>query len=164
VRAAWVKSISHRTQNWIVKRITNKLQLKLLGEVEQKLAKKYTDNNEAYPLYLKGRFYWNKGDEENIRKAIEQFKAAADKDPNFALAFVGLADCYAVLPYFSSTSSNDVMPQGKAYAVGALEIDDSLGEAHTSLGLVNSLLWNWTEAEKEFKRWIELNPNYATAH
>lgn len=138
--------------------------MKLSGEGEQRLAKKYTDNNEAYQLYLKGRFYWNKRDEENIRKAIEQFKAAADKDPNFALTFVGLADCYVVLPFYSSTPSSEVLPQAKAYVQRALEIDDLLGEAHTSLGYVHLNSWNWTEAEKEFKRGIELNPNYATAH
>src|SRR6266498_1781940 len=152
------------TQRDIAAEITNKLRLKLSGEIGQKLAKKYTDNNEAYQLYLKGRFYWNKRDEENLRKAIEQFKAAADKDPNFALAYVGLADCYVVLPYYGSASSNEVLPQAKAYAERALEIDDSLGEAHASLGYVHRLLWNWDGMEKELKRGIELNPNYATAH
>ena len=152
------------TQREIAAEIVNKLRLRLSGEGEQKLAKKYTDNNEAYQAYLKGRFYWNKRDEENLRKAIDQFKAAADKDPNFALAYVGLADCYVILPYYSSAPSNEVLPQAKAYAERALEIDDSLGEAHTSLGYVNRLLWNWAEAEKELKRGTELSPNYATAH
>jgi eukaryotic-like serine/threonine-protein kinase len=152
------------TQREIAAEITNKLQLKLSGEGEQKLAKKYTDNNEAYQLYLKGRFYWNKRDEENFRKAIEQFKAAADKDPNFALALVGLADCYALLPEYGSVPSSEALPQAKAYALRALEIDDSLGEAHISLANVNTLLWNWNEAENGYKRGIELNPNYATAH
>lgn len=152
------------TQREIAAEITNKLKLKLSGEGEQKLAKKYTNNNEAYQLYLKGRFYWNKRDEENLRKATEQFKAAADLDPDFALAFVGLADSYVLLPYYSNTPSNEILPQAKAYAERALEIDDSLGEAHTSLGYVSRLLWNWTEAEKQLKRGVELNPNYATAH
>jgi len=113
---------------------------------------------------LKGRYYWNKRDEGNLRKAIEQFKAAVDKDPNFALAFVGLADCYVLLPYYTSATAADVTPQAKAYAERALEIDDSLGEAHASLGYVNRLLWKWPEAEQELKRAIELSPNYATAH
>jgi eukaryotic-like serine/threonine-protein kinase len=152
------------TQREIAAEIANKLRLKLSGDGEQKLAKKYTDNNEAYQLYLKGRFYWNKRDEENLKKAIEQFKAAADKDPNFALAFVGLADCYVILPYYSSAPTNEVLPRAKAYAERALEIDDSLGEAHSSLGYVNRLLWNWADMERELKRGIELNPNYATAH
>ena len=152
------------TQREIASEIANKLQLKLSGAGEQKLTKKYTDNNEAYQLYLKGRYYWNKRTEENLRKAIEQFKAAADLDPNYALAFVGLADCYAVLPFFSGAASLEVLPQAKSYATRALEIDDSLGEAHASLGLIHSLSWNWAEPEKSFKRSIELNPNYATAH
>ncbi|MFL6276525.1 MAG: protein kinase domain-containing protein [Blastocatellia bacterium] len=152
------------TQRDIAAEIAHKLQLKLSGDVEQRLEKSYTSSNEAYQLYLKGRFYWNKRDEENLRKAIEQFKAAADRDPNYALAFVGLADCYVVLPLYSSASSNEVLPQARAYAERALAIDDSLGEAHTSLGYVDRYLWNWAEAEKELKRGIELNPNYATAH
>src|SRR5689334_19623936 len=151
------------TQREIASVITQKLQLKLSGN-EKGLTKHYTENNDAYQLYLKGRYYWNKRDDENLRKAIEQFKAAADKDPNFALAFVGLADCNAVLPFYSKTISDETLPQAKAYAQRAIEIDDSLGEAHTSLGYANLCLWNWAEAEKELKRGIELNPNYATAH
>ena len=151
------------TQREIASIITQKLQLKLSSN-EKALTKHYTESNEAYQLYLKGRFYWNKRNEENLRKAIDQFKEAADKDPNFALAFVGLADCYAVLPFYSQTISDEGMTQAKAYAERAIEIDDSLGEAHTSLGYANLCLWNWPEAEKELKRGIELNPNYATAH
>src|ERR1700754_240241 len=151
------------TQREIAAAITQKLQLKLSGS-ETGLTKKYTDNNEAYQLYLKGRFYWNKRDEQNLKKAIEQFKAAVEKDPNFALAFVGLADSYVLLPFYSNATASDVTPQAKAYAERALEIDDSLGEAHASLGYVNRLLWNLPEAEKDLKRAIELNPNYATAH
>ena len=152
------------TQREIAAEITTKLRLKLSGESEQKLTKKYTDNNEAYQLYLKGRFYWNKRDEENLRKAIDQFKAAADHDPNFALAYVGLADSYVLLPFYSNATSAEVTPPAKAYAERALAIDDSLGEAHSSLGYVNRLLWNWPEAEKELRRGVELNPTYATGH
>jgi serine/threonine protein kinase/tetratricopeptide (TPR) repeat protein len=151
------------TQRDIAASITQKLQLKLSGN-ETGLTKKYTDNNEAYQLYLKGRFYWNKRDEENLKKAIEQFKAAADKDPNYALAYVGLADSYVLLPYYSGATSAEVTPPAKAYAERALQIDKSLGEAHTALGYVNRLLWNWAEAEKELKRGVELNPDRATAH
>lgn len=152
------------TQREIASEIANKLRLKLSGEGEQKLAKRYTDNNEAYQLYLKGRFYWNRRDEENLKRAIEQFKAAADLDPNYALAFVGLADSYAVLPHYSSAPQNEVLTQAKVYAERALQIDDSLGEAHTSLGFVHRSLWNWDEAGNELKRGIELSPNYATSH
>ena len=152
------------TQHEIASTVTQKLRLKLSGEGEQKLAKKYTDSSIAYQRYLKGRYYWNKRDDENIRKAIEQFKAAADEDPNFALAYVGLADCYSVLTFFSNAPSADTMPTARAYAERALAIDNSLGEAHSSLGYADMYLWNWAEAEKELKLGIELNPNYATAH
>jgi len=152
-----------QTQREIVAEITNKLKLRLSGENEQKLAKKYTDSSEAYQLYLKGRFYWNKRDPESLRKATEQFRAAAESDPNFALAYVGLADCYSLFQYFPGASDGDLL-QARVYAERALAIDDSLGEAHTSLGLVHSLQWNWTDSAKEFRRGIELNPNYATGH
>ena len=151
------------TQREIAAAITQKLQLKLSGN-ETVLTKKYTDSNEAYQLYLKGRFYLNKRDETNLRKAIEQFKAAVEKDPNYAFAFVGLSDSYGLLPYYSNVPSKEVLPQAKSYAERALAIDDSLGEAHASLAYVHRLLWNWTEMEKEIKRAIELNPNYSTAH
>jgi serine/threonine protein kinase/tetratricopeptide (TPR) repeat protein len=151
------------TQREIAAAITQKLQLKLSGN-ETGLTKKYTDSNEAYQLYLKGRFYLNKRDETNLRKAIEQFKAAVEKDPNYALAFVGLSDSYGLLPYYSNVPSNEVLPQAKGFATRALEIDNSLGEAHASLAYVHRLQWNWNDMETELKRAIELNPNYSTAH
>ena len=104
------------TQREIATTITQKLELKLSGNDAKGITKKYTDNNEAYQLYLKGRFHWNKRDEESLRKAIEQFKAAADKDTSFALALVGLADSYAVLPYYSTAASSEVLPQAKIFA------------------------------------------------
>jgi Tfp pilus assembly protein PilF len=152
------------TQREIAAEITNKLQLKLSGAGEQKLTKKYTDNNDAYQLYLKGQYYWGKRTEENLNKAIEQFKAATDKDPNYALAYAGLADCYSVLPFWKSVPSDEVLPQAKAYATRAIAIDDSIGEAHISLAFAEHLLWNWPKAETEYKRGLELNPNYATGH
>ena len=152
------------TQREIATEISNKLKLKLSGEGEQKLTKTYTTNPEAYQLYLKGRFYWNKRTEENLNKAIEQFKAATDKDPNYALAYAGLADCYSLLPFWKNVPSSEVVPQAKAYATRAIAIDDSLGEAHISLAFASHLLWDWAAAEKEYKRGLELNPNYATGH
>jgi serine/threonine-protein kinase len=151
-------------QSEIARDVSQKLKTKLSGADEQKLAKNYTENPEAYKHYLQGRFYWNKRTAENISKAIEQFKAAADKDPNYALAFAGLADCYAISQEYLGTPASEALPQAKAYANRALEIDDSLGEAHATLGIINQNSWNWAEAEKEYKRAIELNPNYATAH
>lgn len=151
------------TQREIAIAITQKLQLKLAKD-ERGITKNYTDNNEAYQHYLKGRFYWNKRTGENLRRAIEQFQAAADKDPNYALAYVGLADCYVLLPFYGTTLSQEVLTNAKAYANRALEIDSSLGEAHASLAYTNYMLWNWAEAEPGFKRAIELSPNYATGH
>ncbi len=151
-------------QSEIALDVSQKLRTKLSGADEAKVTKNYTANREAYKFYMRGRFYWNKRTAENIRKAIEQFKEAVDKDPNYALAYVGLADCYAISQEYLGTPTSEALPQAKAYANRALEIDDSLGEAHTTLGLINRSLWNWAEAEKEFKRAIELNRNYPTAH
>ena len=153
------------TQREIAAAIVQKLQLKFSGSEAKGLAKTYTESNEAYQHYLKGRFYWNKRNAENLRKAIDEFSAASEKDPNYALAYVGLADCYVILPFYDITAiSQDVLPKAKAYAARALEIDPSLGEAHASLAYVHYMLWNWAEAEAEFERAIELSPNYATGH
>ncbi len=151
------------TQREIASEITNKLQLKLSGAGEQTLTKQYTTNNEAYQAYLRGRYFWNKRTSEGMRRAIEQFDLAVQKDPNYALAYVGLADSYAIASSFLGLPVKESLPRAKAYATKALEIDDSLGEAYATLGLINSRLWNWADAEKAFKRSIELNPNYATA-
>jgi TolB-like protein/Tfp pilus assembly protein PilF len=151
------------TQREIAATVTQKLQLKLSGDETKGLTKRYTDDNEAYQLYLKGRFYWNKRTPESLKKAIEQFKAASEKDPNFALAYVGLADSHMVGLYSTRGMEKEAIPMAKAYATRALDIDPSLAEAHASLGLVNTYLWNWAESEKNFKRAIELNPNYPSA-
>lgn len=151
-------------QNEIARDVAGKVKIKLLGADEAKVTKNYTTSSEAFQLYLKGRFYWNKRTGDDLIKAIEQFKAAADKDSNFALAYVGLADSYALLQQYTGILPSETMPQAKAYAEHALQIDDSLVEAHTSMGFIHYNLWQWAEAEKEFKRAIELNPNYPTAH
>ena len=152
------------TQREIVAEIVSKLQLKLSGESEQKLAKKYTDNNEAYQLYLQGRFHWNKRQATELEKAVVFFKQALEKDPNFAMAYSGLADTYAVFPIYGDFRPKDNMPQAKAAALKALEIDPNLAEAHASLGKVLfDYEFDFTGAEKSFKRAIELNPKYATA-
>jgi adenylate cyclase len=151
-------------QDEIALAVVDSLKLKLFGDEKVQLLKRGTENSEAYQLYLKGRYFWNRRDEGNLRKAIEQFKAAAELDPNYALALVGLADCYVQLPYYSSAFSAEVLPQAKVYLTRALEIDDSSGEVHASLGYYHTQSWNWAEAEKSFKRSFELNPNYAAAH
>ena len=151
-------------QSEIAKDVSAKLKLKLSGADEAKVTKSATADPEAYQAYLKGRYYWNRRTAEDIRKAIEQFKAATDRDPNYALAYAGLADCYAILPEYAGTPINETAPQAKAYAERAIAIDDQLGEPHATLGIVNVQLWQWAEAEREYKRAIELNPNYATAY
>jgi TolB-like protein/Tfp pilus assembly protein PilF len=148
----------------LVREVTDKLRLKLTGEEQQKLAKRDTTNPEAYQFYLKGRYYWEKRTAENLKKAIEQFQQAANKDPNYALAYVGLADCHVLMEDYAGTPASETLPKAKAFAERALKLDDSLAEAHASLAFAYNFLWRWEEAETEFKRSIELNPNYATAH
>ena len=151
-------------QTEIARDVSSKLRTKLSGADEQKVAKTYTANPEAYQHYLKGRYYWNKRTAENIRKAMEQFQQAADADPNYALAYAGLADCYVVIGDYAGTPETETVPKMQAFAKRALELDNSLAEAHTSLGYSYVQLWQWEKGEQEFKRAIELNPNYATAH
>ncbi len=151
-------------QSEIAKDVSAKLKLKLSGADEAKVAKTSTVDPEGYQAYLKGRYYWNRRTAENLKKAIEQFKIATDRDPNYALAYTGLADCYALLNEYSGVPVVEAAPQAKAYAERAIAIDGSLAEPHATLGAVNRQLWQWAEAEKEFKRAIELNPNYATAY
>ncbi|HVF27957.1 MAG TPA: protein kinase [Pyrinomonadaceae bacterium] len=153
------------TQREIATAIAEKLQLKLSGEDAKGLTKKYTESNEAYQLYLKGRFQWNKRTGESLKQAAEVYKQAIEQDPGFALAYSGLAETYVLFSNYDVASSLDSMPQAKAAALRALELDESLAEAHTALGWYYEVFeWNWANAEKELRRAIELNPNYATAH
>jgi len=153
------------TQREIAGEITNKLQLKLSGEGEQKLAKKYTDSNEAYQLYLKGLFHFANRTKEDIQKAIGYFQQATRLDPNFALAYVGISQSYSMMPSYSYLSPKEAFPQAKAAAQKALEIDPSSADAHAALATIFAAYdWNWAEAEREFKRAIELNPNVADIH
>src|SRR6266540_1023639 len=153
------------TQREIAGEITNKLQLKLSGEGEQKLAKKYTDSNEAYQLYLKGLFHFANRTKEDIQKAIGYFQQATKLDSNFALAYVGISQAYSMMPSYSYLIPKEAFPQAKAAAQKALEIDPSLADAHAALATTLAAYdWNWVEAEREFKRAIELNPNVADIH
>ena len=156
-----------QTQREIAREIVEKLKLKVSG-AEKGLAKHYTENNEAYQLYLKGRFYWNKRTEEGMQKSLEYFQQAIERDPNFALAYSGLADTYDLLGASDATGAmppNEALPKAKAAALKALEIDDALAEAHVSLAHVHYYYdRDWTAAEREYKRALELNPNYPIAH
>ena len=152
-------------QNEIARDVANKLRVRLSGAEEQKLAKNYTENVEAYQLYLKGRFYWNKRTPEALKRAVAYFNQAIALDPSYALAYAGLADAYALYLEFGILPSRESVPQARDAALKALSLDDRLAEAHASLGII--LLWadyDFAAAEREFKRAIELNPNYATAH
>ncbi len=146
--------------------ISEKLRLRLSGEEKKKLVKRYTENTEAYHLYLKGRYFTNKRTTDWIKKGIEHFQQAIDLDPNYALAYAGLADAYSFLA--SSTGGHpprETYPKAEAAALQALELDDTLGEAHSTLGFCRLLFdWDFAGAEREYKRAIELSPNYANAH
>jgi len=145
--------------------IVDKLKVKLLGDEKVKLVKRHTDNQEAYNLYLKGRYFWNRRTEEDLEKSIECFKRAIEKDPDYALAYTGLADSYITLPTYSSFPPEEAFPKAKEAALRALDIDNTLGEAYASLALIKlDYDWDWAGAEKQFKQAIELNPGYATAH
>src|SRR2546425_2930415 len=155
-------------QREMAKEITSNLRLKLSSADQGRVTKHYTDNPEAYQLYLKGRFYWNKRTEEGLRKSIEYFQQAIEKDPTYALAYTGIADCYALETLHidvGSRSPSEAAPKAKAAAMKALEMDDTLAEAHTSLAFISlNFDWDWAGAEREFKRAIELNSNYDNAH
>jgi serine/threonine-protein kinase len=150
-------------QREITRDVSQKIQSRLSNAAASELTKNYTANSDAYQDYLRGRFFWNKRSPESIAKAIEYFDLAIAKDPGFALAYAGLADSYVVPA--NRIPPRESMPKAKAAAIRALQIDDTLAEAHTSLGRVLQVYdWNWTDAEKEFRRAIELNPRYAVAH
>ena len=153
------------TQREIASAITEKLQVKLSGTDSNGINKQYTSNNEAYQLYLQGRYFWNKRSSGNLKKATELLRAATEKDPNFALAYAGLADCYAVSYYYIGERPRELMPLAITYASKAIELDPTLAEPHATLAFVSWLLErDKAAAEREFLRAIELNPNYPTAH
>jgi TolB-like protein/Flp pilus assembly protein TadD len=150
----------------IAKSIAETLQAKLTGSAEQVLASKPTENAQAHELYLRGRYFWNRRTGENLKKAAEYFQQAIEKDPKYALAYSGLADCHVLLPVYPELGSNprDELPQAFAAARKAVQLDDTLAEAHASLARALASNLQLAVATSEFNRAIELNPNYATAH
>lgn len=152
-------------QDDISREISDKLRLRLTGDA-QRLIKRHTRNAQAYQLYLKGRYHWNKRNEEGVRKGIDYLQQAIDADPLYAQAYAGLADCYIVLGApLNALPPKEAFSHAKAAATKALEIDDTLAEAHATLGVVKQRFeWDVEGAAQEFRRAIELNPAYATAH
>jgi serine/threonine protein kinase/tetratricopeptide (TPR) repeat protein len=144
--------------------IVDKLKVRLLKGEKTKLVKRHTEDLDAYNLYLKGRYFWNLRTEGSLKKSIDYFNQAIQKDPNYALAFAGLADSQITLQDYSSVSPKVTLPLAEEAANKALEIDGTLAEAHNSLAQVMFRQWDWEGAEREHKRAIELNPNYAGAH
>ena len=148
----------------IAQAVAQALQATLTGSEKSSIAKKPTENPEAYELYLKGRFFWNKRTGVDLRKAIDYFNQAIAKDPNYALAYAGLADSYLLLPNYGNASTQEAIPPARAAVKKALELDDSLAEAHASTGLLDQLELHLERGNAEFERAIQLKPNYATAH
>ena len=153
------------TQREIAAAIAQKLQLKLGGSETKGITKRYTDNNEAYQLYLKGRFHFARRTKDELERSIEAYQQAIKLDPKFALAHVGLAEAYVVMPSFPYMSPKVAFPQAKAAIAKALALDPELPEAHTVSGMIAAAYdWNWAEAEREFKRALELDPSLALTH
>jgi len=153
------------TQREIASAIAEKLQVKLIGAAATGITKNYTDSNEAYREYLQGRFYWNRRSPDTISKAVEHLERAVQKDPNFALAYAGLADAQMITQYLSRKWSDDyLIAKAEENAERAIELDPTLAEPHATLGLIRANQWKWDESESEYKRAIEINPKYATTY
>ena len=149
----------------IAKAIADTLQAKLTGSEQHVIAARPTESTEAHQLYLKGRYFWNKRIGNDLKKSIDYFKQAIAVDPNYALAYAGVADAYVWLPGYTAGTPRDCYPKAKAAATKALQLDDTLAEAHTTLALAIWLYdFDSAQAIREFQRAIELNPNYAIAH
>jgi serine/threonine-protein kinase len=152
-------------QDEITLTIVNKLKVTILGAEKEALVKRHTEDFEAYNLYLKGRFYWNMRTEIGYLKSIEYFREAIEKDPEYAIAHAGIADCYALLGWYGHLAPKEAFPRARTSAEKAAALDDSLAESHASLGWIAANYdWEWTRAESQYKRALELNPSYATAH
>ena len=152
-------------QEQVSSKIVEALRIQLTDAEKDTLQKRYTENTKAYQLYLQGRFFWNKRNEEGFKTALRYFEKAIKKDPDYALAWAGISDTYSLLGEFTNLSRRELHPKAKAAVSRALEIDSRLAEAHISLGLLVMLNeWDWPNAGREFRIGLELNPNYATGH
>jgi TolB-like protein/DNA-binding winged helix-turn-helix (wHTH) protein/Tfp pilus assembly protein PilF len=152
-------------QDAIAREVAETMNLRLHGDEKLQIAKNYTDDAEAFRHYLKGRYFWNKRTKENLEKAVAEFNAAIERDPAYALAYAGLADAYLTIGGQNFQPPAEALPKARAAAEKALEIDQSLAEAHTSLAMIKLLFdWDFAGAETNFRRAVRLKPNYATAH
>jgi len=152
-------------QSDLSREISENLRLNLTGDERQRLARLSTEDAEAYQVYLKGRYYWNKRNPEAVQKAVRYFEQAISEDPAYALAYAGLADAYIYLSFFNVVSPRDAMPRAKSASLKALEMDGHSAEAHVSLGYISySYDWDWAAAGKHFDRALALNPVYTRAH
>ena len=151
-------------QREIAAEISARLRERLSGEQKAKLSNGETSDPEAYQLYLKGRFYWDKRTAESLAKSRDYFQQAIAKDPNYALAYVGLAENFFVLSEYSNTPASESIPKGMTYVQKALAIDDTLPEAHALLGALHDNEWDWAAAAREFDHALELNPNLSRTH
>ncbi|MEO7658280.1 MAG: hypothetical protein ABIV48_01590, partial [Pyrinomonadaceae bacterium] len=152
------------TQRDIATTLTQKMQLRLAGD-EKGITKKYTSSNEAYQLYLKGRYHWSKRTKDDLNKSVESFKQAINLDSNFALAYVGMAETYNSMAKDPDVAPKDAVPFAKSAATRALELDNTIAEGHSALADSLAIYdWNWTESEREFKKAIELDPNIGYIH
>ena len=167
----WASTFDEKTtdllvmQDSISEQVTRALSVNLTNNERKLLTKRYTENVEAYQAYIKGRYFWNKRNNDGLRRSVDFFKQALDLDPTYGLAYAGLADAYALLVWQGEFPQSQLIPQATAAATRALELDPTLAEAHASLGFVKFWYgWDFIGAESEYRRAIELNANYATAH
>lgn len=152
-------------QKEIAQSISTALKIKLVGEEKQKLQKRYTENTQAYRLYLQGRYHWNTRSEEGLLTALKLFEQAIELDPSFALAYAGVADSYSLLAGFFLMPPGEGYPKAIEYATKAIKIDPNLAEAYTSLATVRERYqWDWQSAAKDYRKALRLNPGYVTAH
>jgi serine/threonine protein kinase/tetratricopeptide (TPR) repeat protein len=152
-------------QEEIAKEVSEKLRLRPTGEEQKRLTKRYTENPAAHQLFLRGRYYWNRRTAETVKRSAEYFQQAIGVDPGYALAWAGLAESYALYGTYDVLPPSEVVPKAKEAASKALALEETLAEPHAALGFAKATYdWDWAGAEREFKRALELNPNYATAH
>jgi len=170
-RSIWGDTYHRKTadiqtvQKEIARNVSEKLRLKLTGADQTQLARTYTESGEAYEAYLKGRYHWNKRTDEGFKQATNFFQEAIVKDPNYALAYTGLADCYTLRSDYGFLAPKEGYALAKGAVTLALKYDESLAEAHTSLASIKAVTdWDWQGAENEYRKALELNPKYPTAH